>query len=156
MAEEKRKSTDRRKAQVPTEPDRRSSERRKKAAAKAEPQKGGRERRKDLRLRFVRLGKEESISEGIEFKIINIAKKLAKAYPDLGNYVLSYHKEDNPYTASYHLSLTNLDKEDIDTYYIRFSKRCRVEVPLKAIQDFDKEDFMEQWGASIYDTKEDA
>ncbi|MBC8041863.1 MAG: hypothetical protein IAF08_00315 [Rhizobacter sp.] len=168
MAEtpERRKSNDRRKKSIPLGPP--ATDRRKKvdrrtvaakaAAAAAKPEPVGRNRRKNVRprMRIVPTSTEQQLNEGIEFKIIEIARKLSTVYPDLGNYVLSYHKEDNPYTASYHVPVSNLDRADIDSYYIRFSKRVRVEVTLSALRDARKPEFLEKWAAKIYDTKEDA
>ncbi len=87
---------------------------------------------------------------GIESRILEVVRKLKMRYP-LGRYEMSFHLDAYRGEAFYDRVLESL--EDAGAFRVRFMDKSTIDIPLAALKDVDKSDFLEKWGETIYKTR---
>ncbi len=87
---------------------------------------------------------------GIEDKIVHIVKQMRNKYP-LGKYEMAFHLDNYKGEAFYDRVIESI--EDVGGFRIRFTDKSTMDVPISAMKDWDKPNFVDKWGEIIYKTK---
>jgi hypothetical protein len=87
---------------------------------------------------------------GIEARILEAVRKLRTRYP-LGRYEMSFHLDAYNGEAFYDRVLESI--EDAGGFRVRFVDKSSIDIPLAALKDVDKPDFLDKWGEIIYKTR---
>ncbi|ACF14365.1 hypothetical protein Ctha_1911 [Chloroherpeton thalassium ATCC 35110] len=87
---------------------------------------------------------------GVEAKIIHIIQELRKRYT-LGKYEMAFHQDRYKGEAFYDRTLESM--EDVGAFRVRFADKKSIDIPVDAIYEWDRSDFLERWGEAIMTTK---
>lgn len=91
-----------------------------------------------------------SYSGSIEARILEAVRKLKTKYP-LGRYEMSFHLDAYKGEAFYDRVLESI--EDAGGFRVRFMDKSTIDIPLEALKEVDRPDFVEKWGETIYKTR---
>jgi len=87
---------------------------------------------------------------GVEAKILHIVKVLRQVHP-FGKYEMAFHQDRYNGEAFYDRTLESI--EDVGSFRVRFADKSSVDIPVDAILEWDRPDFIERWGEAIMATK---
>lgn len=87
---------------------------------------------------------------GIELRILEAVRKLKTRYP-LGRYEMSFHLDAYRGEAFYDRVVESI--EDVGAFRVRFMDKSTIDIPVAALKDVDRPDFVEKWGETIYKSR---